>query len=67
MRDARLVGPSADGQWLILEGDGEHLRLPMDDALRAAVRRELQMPMPLQTAWPSRSVNVAADWTPIIE
>ena len=57
MRDARLVGPSGDGQWLIIEGDGEHLRLPMDDALRAAVRREMQMPMPLQTGVSPREVQ----------
>ena len=59
MRDASFVGLTADGQWLIVERDGEHLRVPVDDALRAAVREDngLQMPMPLQTAVSPREVQ----------
>ena len=59
MRDASFVGLTADGQWLIVERDGEHLRVPVDDALRAAVRADdgLQMPMPLQTAVSPREVQ----------
>ena len=61
MRDASFVGLTADGQWLIVERDGEHLRVPVDDALRAAVRDPehdgLQMPMPLQTAVSPREVQ----------
>jgi hypothetical protein len=57
VRDARIVGVSSDGQWLIIERDGEHLRLPVDDALRAAVGREVQMSMPLQSALSPREVQ----------
>ena len=63
MRDASFVGLTADGQWLIVERDGEHLRVPVDDALRAAVRDYgpenggVQMPMPLQTAVSPREVQ----------
>ena len=59
MRDASFVGLTADGQWLIVERDGEHLRVPVDDALRAAVRADdgIQMPMPLQTAVSPREVQ----------
>lgn len=57
MRDARLVSLSSDGQWLIIDGAGEHLRLPVDDALRAAVGHEVQLPMPLQTPVSPRDVQ----------
>jgi hypothetical protein len=57
VRDARVVGLSSDGHWLILERDGEHLRLPVDDTLRAAVGREVQMPMPLESALSPREVQ----------
>jgi hypothetical protein len=49
VRDARFVGLSADGRALIVEHDGEHLRLPVDDDVRAALRGQVQMPMPLET------------------
>lgn len=52
-----MVGLSSDGHWLILERDGEHLRLPVDDTLRAAVGREVQMPMPLESALSPREVQ----------
>ena len=57
MRDARLVSLSSDGQWLIIDGAGEHLRLPVDDALRAAVRHEVQLPMPLLAPVSPRDVQ----------
>ena len=57
MRDARLVSLSSDGQWLIIDGAGEHLRLPVDDALRAAVRHEVQLPMPLSAPVSPRDVQ----------
>jgi hypothetical protein len=57
MRDASFVGLSADGLWLIVERDGEHLRVPVDPRLRAAVTDEVQMPMPLQTAVSPREVQ----------
>lgn len=41
MQDLRLVGVHDDGTHLLLEGaDGTRLRLPLDDALRAAVRQD---------------------------
>jgi hypothetical protein len=61
MRDASFAGLSADGQWLLVERDGEHLRVPVDDRLRAALHDltsgRLQMPMPLQTAVSPREVQ----------
>lgn len=57
MRDARLVGLSGDGRWLIIETAGEHVRVPVDDTLRAAVRHEVQLPMPLQTSISPREVQ----------
>ena len=61
MRDASFAGLSADGQWLLVERDGEHLRVPVDDRLRAALHAlnsgGLQMPMPLQTAVSPREVQ----------
>ena len=41
MQDLRLVGVHEDGQHLLLAGDaGTRFRLPLDDALRAAARRD---------------------------
>jgi hypothetical protein len=41
MEDLRLIGVQEDGQHLLLSGpDGEHYRLVLDDALRAAARRD---------------------------
>lgn len=41
MRDLRLVGVHEDGQHLLLsDGAGERYRLPLDEALRAAARRD---------------------------
>ena len=41
MQDLRLIGVQDDGEHLLLSGaDGEHYRLPLDDALRAAARRD---------------------------
>lgn len=41
MQDLRLVGVHEDGEHLLLSGpDGEHYRLALDDALRAAARRD---------------------------
>jgi hypothetical protein len=57
MRDATFVGLSADGHWLIVERDGEHLRVPVDARLRRALHDEVQMPMPLQTAVSPREVQ----------
>ncbi len=41
MQDLRLIGVQEDGEHLLLSGpDGEHYRLLLDDALRAAARRD---------------------------
>jgi hypothetical protein len=41
MEDLRLIGVQEDGEHLLLSGpDGEHYRLVLDDALRAAARRD---------------------------
>lgn len=41
MEDLRLVGVHEDGQHLLLsDGEGARYRLPLDDALRAAARRD---------------------------
>ena len=41
MQDLRLIGVQDDGEHLLLSGaDGEHYRLPLDDSLRAAARRD---------------------------
>ena len=57
MRDATFVGLAADGQSLIVERDGEHLRVSVDARLRSALAGELQMPMPLATALSPREVQ----------
>jgi len=41
MRDLRLLGVHEDGQHLLLsDGEGERFRVPLDEPLRAAVRRD---------------------------
>lgn len=40
MRDLRLVGVTDDGTRLVLNGAGEHFALPIDAALRAALRHD---------------------------
>ena len=41
MQDLRLIGVHEDGMHLLLAGpDGERFRVPLDDALRAAARRD---------------------------
>ena len=41
MSELRLVGLHDDAEHVVLEGsDGQRFRLPIDDALRAAVRRD---------------------------
>ncbi len=51
VREARFVGLTADGRSLIVEHDGEHVRLPIDEQVRGAVSGDLQMQIPVsQTA-----------------
>lgn len=53
MRELRVVGLGEDGTALLAECDGEHFRLPLDEAVRAALRGEAsQLAMPL-TAVPT--------------
>ena len=41
MGELTLVGLDDDGEHVVLEGpDGQRFRLPIDEALRAAVRRD---------------------------
>jgi len=41
MQDLQLIGVHEDGEHLLLSGaDGERFQMPIDDALRAAVRRD---------------------------
>lgn len=57
MRDARFVGLAANGEALIVEHDGEHLRLPLDRQVRAALAGDPQMPMPLEAHVSPRDVQ----------
>ena len=41
MQDLQLIGVHEDGEHLLLTGaDGERFQMPIDDALRAAIRRD---------------------------
>lgn len=45
MQDLRLVGIHEDGQHVLLsDADGQRYQLPLDDALKTAVRRERPLP-----------------------
>jgi hypothetical protein len=57
VRDARFVSLTADGQGLVLEHEGRHLRLPLDARVRAALAGEVQMPMPLETRITPREIQ----------
>lgn len=46
VREVRLVGPHADGGSLVVECEGEQLRLAVDDRLRDAVRSAPSAPPP---------------------
>lgn len=50
MRHLQLLGVSADGAALELEWEGAIYRLPVDEQLRAAVRRDPSRPSPAQEA-----------------
>lgn len=43
MQELRLVGIADDGEHLLLTGGGERFTLPLDEGLRAAVRRSLRV------------------------
>jgi len=57
VRDARFVSLTDDGQGLVLEHEGRHLRLPLDARVRAALSGEAQMPMPLETRVTPREIQ----------
>ncbi len=59
MQEARFVGLTTDGRSLIVEHDGEHVRLPIDDRVRGALNGDvqMQMPMPLTTQVTPREIQ----------
>lgn len=57
MRQVRFVGLTADGGALVVERDGEHLLLGLDDEVRSAVAGQVQMPMPLATSLTPREIQ----------
>jgi hypothetical protein len=57
VRDARFVSLTDDGQGLVLEHEGRHLRLPLDARVRAALAGEAQIPMPLETRVSPRDIQ----------
>ena len=57
MREARLIGLSADGEALLVELDGEHIRIAADDDLRKALAGDGQMSMPLEARLSPREVQ----------
>lgn len=57
MRQLRFVGLTADGASIVVERDGEHLVLPLDDRVRTAVAGQVQMPMPLAAPLSPRDIQ----------
>jgi hypothetical protein len=57
MREARFIGMSADGEALVVELDGEHVRIAADGELRKALAGDGQMYMPLEARVSPREVQ----------
>ena len=57
MREAKLIGLSADGEALLVELDGEHIRIAADDDLRKALAGDGQLSMPLEARLSPREVQ----------
>lgn len=57
MREARFIGMSADGEALVVEIGGEHVRVPADGELRKALAGDGQMHMPLEARLSPREVQ----------
>jgi Protein of unknown function (DUF3071) len=57
MREAKFIGMSADGEALVVELGGEHIRIAADDDLRKALAGDGQMSMPLEARLTPREVQ----------
>src|SRR3954471_10727296 len=57
MREARFIGMTADGDALVVELAGEHVRVAVDDDLRKALSGDGQMHMPLEAPVSRRDVQ----------
>src|SRR4051794_2609456 len=57
MREARFIGMTADGDALVVELDGEHVRVPAGGPLRHALAGDGQMHMPLEARVSPREVQ----------
>jgi hypothetical protein len=57
MREARFIGMSADGEALVVELGGEHVRIAADSDLRKALAGDGQMHMPLEARVSPREVQ----------
>ena len=57
MREAKFIGMSADGEALVVEVGGEHLRVAADDDLRKALAGDGQMSIPLEARLTPREVQ----------
>src|SRR3954451_4724912 len=57
MREARFIGMTADGDALVVELAGEHVRVVVDDDLRKALSGDGQMHMPLEARVSPREVQ----------
>jgi hypothetical protein len=57
MREAKFIGMSADGEALVVELGGEHIRIAADDDLRKALSGDGQMSMPLEARLTPREVQ----------
>ena len=57
VREGQFVGMTADGEALVVELDGEHLRVPADARLKRAVTGDGQMRMPLEAHVSPREVQ----------
>jgi hypothetical protein len=57
MREARFIGLTADGEALVVELAGEHVRIAADGELRKALSGDGQMRMPLEARVTPREVQ----------
>ena len=57
MREARFIGMTADGEALVVELDGEHVRVPAGEPLRHALAGDGQLHMPLEARVSPREVQ----------
>lgn len=57
MREGRFIGMTADGEALVVELAGEHVRVPADHGLRRALAGDGQMSIPLEARVTPREVQ----------